>query len=427
MKNTLKITLAAGLCALGLGGAASAQNVALNPGFEATCSGFDGWTSFGNVSVADFYTTSGVRGAKMFGPFNGGFGYSGVWQDTPVVAGQQWEASINVTNPFWDAASWNPGPPEAGTRFFAKIDFFDGSGNIMNDDRQFRSDYLEAPTGDTSITLTVPPATVPAGAVRASLVLLVEQAGNVGGACWIDDAVLRQVGGSNVLTNPSFESLPAGCIGSGYRYWANFGNGQANLGENARSGNNAAKLFGGFNGPIAYSGWFQDVPASEGEQFKATGWGRSSTSDSLGTDNEVTLRIEYWDNGGNITPGEFKSDPVPTPGDNTYRFFETPVTDPAPAGTTKARILVLQIQLNFAGGATWWDDMTLEQIGGNNCPADFNSDGFVDDTDFVLFAQAYDQFTVPPASAACDLNGDTFVDDTDFVLFAQAYDVFTCP
>ena len=61
------------------------------------------------------------------------------------------------------------------------------------------------------------------------------------------------------------------------------------------------------------------------------------------------------------------------------------------------------------------------------CPADFNSDGFVDDTDFVLFAQSYDQFTVPPANPATDLNSDGFVDDTDFVLFAQAYDAFVCP
>ena len=61
------------------------------------------------------------------------------------------------------------------------------------------------------------------------------------------------------------------------------------------------------------------------------------------------------------------------------------------------------------------------------CPADFTLDGFVDDTDFVIFAQAYDQFTVPPANPDCDLNADDFVDDTDFVIFAQAYDLFACP
>ena len=60
------------------------------------------------------------------------------------------------------------------------------------------------------------------------------------------------------------------------------------------------------------------------------------------------------------------------------------------------------------------------------CPADFNLDGIVDDLDFVLFAQAYDLFTVPPANPACDLNADTLVDDIDFVFFAQAYDQFVC-
>ena len=61
------------------------------------------------------------------------------------------------------------------------------------------------------------------------------------------------------------------------------------------------------------------------------------------------------------------------------------------------------------------------------CPADFNGDTFVDDTDFVIFATNYDLFSVPPADPACDLNNDGFVDDTDFVIFASAYDQFTCP
>lgn len=65
------------------------------------------------------------------------------------------------------------------------------------------------------------------------------------------------------------------------------------------------------------------------------------------------------------------------------------------------------------------------------CPADLNADGFVDDTDFVIFAQAYDLFDCgsPTMPAACpaDLNTDGYVDDTDFVLFAQQYDLFACP
>ena len=33
----------------------------------------------------------------------------------------------------------------------------------------------------------------------------------------------------------------------------------------------------------------------------------------------------------------------------------------------------------------------------------------------------------PEESCAGDLNGDTFVDDADFVLFAQAYENLVCP
>ena len=65
----------------------------------------------------------------------------------------------------------------------------------------------------------------------------------------------------------------------------------------------------------------------------------------------------------------------------------------------------------------------LYAFGSFTCPADLNADGLVDDTDFVLFAQAYDNFADP----AADFNADGLTDDIDFVLFAQAYDLFVCP
>lgn len=65
------------------------------------------------------------------------------------------------------------------------------------------------------------------------------------------------------------------------------------------------------------------------------------------------------------------------------------------------------------------------------CPADFDSDTFVDDADFVLFTQQYGVFACDdpgmPGSCSADLTGDGFVDDSDFVLFAAAYGAFTCP
>ena len=65
------------------------------------------------------------------------------------------------------------------------------------------------------------------------------------------------------------------------------------------------------------------------------------------------------------------------------------------------------------------------------CLGDLNADGFVDDSDFVVFAGAYNTLdcTDPSMPAGCpsDTNFDGFVDDTDFVLFAAAYNELLCP
>ncbi|MBX3380007.1 MAG: hypothetical protein KF805_07915 [Phycisphaeraceae bacterium] len=58
------------------------------------------------------------------------------------------------------------------------------------------------------------------------------------------------------------------------------------------------------------------------------------------------------------------------------------------------------------------------------CPADFNGDGGVDDTDFVYFAKYYNDLINP----AGDIDGsfDGFTDDGDFAVFAAAYDQLVC-
>ncbi|MBS0189881.1 MAG: hypothetical protein U0573_13125 [Phycisphaerales bacterium] len=65
------------------------------------------------------------------------------------------------------------------------------------------------------------------------------------------------------------------------------------------------------------------------------------------------------------------------------------------------------------------------------CAADLNHDGIVDDSDFVLFADAYNLLDCQdPAMAsycAADLNRDGVVDDADFVMFADAYNALLCP
>lgn len=65
------------------------------------------------------------------------------------------------------------------------------------------------------------------------------------------------------------------------------------------------------------------------------------------------------------------------------------------------------------------------------CPADFNCDQVVEDSDFVIFSNSYDAFDCSepsmPLGCRADVNQDGFVDDGDFVIFANAYDAFTCP
>jgi predicted outer membrane repeat protein len=67
----------------------------------------------------------------------------------------------------------------------------------------------------------------------------------------------------------------------------------------------------------------------------------------------------------------------------------------------------------------------------SNCPADLNSDGFVDDADFSPFASAYNVLdctdAAMPPDCLADLNHDGYVDDGDFVFFAVAYDALLCP
>ncbi|MBY0111395.1 MAG: hypothetical protein K2Y21_01135 [Phycisphaerales bacterium] len=63
----------------------------------------------------------------------------------------------------------------------------------------------------------------------------------------------------------------------------------------------------------------------------------------------------------------------------------------------------------------------------NSCSmSDFNGDGFVDDADFVKFAEAYSAGVVPQASPLYDLSADQAVDDADFVLFATSYNQLIC-
>jgi len=77
------------------------------------------------------------------------------------------------------------------------------------------------------------------------------------------------------------------------------------------------------------------------------------------------------------------------------------------------------------------DNVIVDGAAGTPCAGDLNNDGFVDDSDFVLFLGAYNILDCAdpsmPAGCPADLNGDDVVDDGDFIVFVGAYNTLVCP
>ena len=68
-------------------------------------------------------------------------------------------------------------------------------------------------------------------------------------------------------------------------------------------------------------------------------------------------------------------------------------------------------------------DMGAYEFVASTCTGDLNKDGFVDDSDFVRFAEAYNNLL----DRRGDFNADVLTDDNDFVIFADAYNALLCP
>lgn len=97
-------------------------------------------------------------------------------------------------------------------------------------------------------------------------------------------------------------------------------------------------------------------------------------------------------------------------------------------------------RFNYNSGTDSWTYSatiaTPESLGGfaayvpAACPSDLTGEGFVDDSDFVIFAQAYNildcEDPTMPLGCPADINLDGIVDDSDFVIFVAAYDELVC-
>ncbi len=119
---------------------------------------------------------------------------------------------------------------------------------------------------------------------------------------------------------------------------------------------------------------------------------------------------------------------------STNSDLSAPILTQTVASTGLATIAVPTNLLSYCG-TYYWTVRANNRAGAANSPSgvwsfrirgltDLNADGFVDDTDFVLFADAYNEFL----SSVGDFNGDTFTDDSDFVIFAAGYEqLIACP
>lgn len=128
-----------------------------------------------------------------------------------------------------------------------------------------------------------------------------------------------------------------------------------------------------------------------------------------------------------------------------WRKNSVPLFDgPTPSGSFLIGTDSATLVVNFAGASDsgFYDCVVstdcaerVSQVArllvGPPCGADFNNDGFVDDSDFSIFVVAYDilECAAPEMPAGCpaDLNGDGFVEDADFGLFVAKYDELICP
>ena len=221
-----------------------------------------------------------------------------------------------------------------------------------------------------------------------------------------------------LMNNASFESLGTG---SAQLYgWVQVGRRALDT-TTGRTGPSSAKLWGNFTTPNNTSYLYQDVPVTPGTRYRLQAHWLNPAGDALAAGNFTSTILEFR-NSSNVVVG-YGSDVGVSAGDPTNQWFASSVAGVAPPTAVTARLRLNFTQPNLGAGSARVDDVDFRPA---PCPADLNGDGFVDDSDFVDFALAYDAFVCAGACPA-DLNNDGFVDDTDFVIFAHAYDDFSCP
>ncbi|MCA9245245.1 MAG: hypothetical protein KDA32_14910, partial [Phycisphaerales bacterium] len=164
------------------------------------------------------------------------------------------------------------------------------------------------------------------------------------------------------LNNSGYEAA-----GGSLQNWQTFNNSIPNVlatSDQAHTGGNSAKVFGGFNGSPNYSGMTQNRATLQGESVQASAFAKHLSSDSLaGTNNRLALKIEFY----RVTNGSYGTADMLAEHEVTILDGSSPLDvwipgsliATAPAQTVEARLALVFVQPSNQGGAVFVDDVEL--------------------------------------------------------------------
>ena len=194
------------------------------------------------------------------------------------------------------------------------------------------------------------------------------------------------VQGASLLSNPGFESNPAGETQTLPGWTAYGANSYGETGASqAHGGTNYLKTFQAFTGVVNYNGVYQDYISGPGAGYVAEGWVCPVAGDLLAGQNAAWVEVSFRDANANVL-ALYRSAVVATntiatgffPAGQWSRLAVTNQCDPgsyqitntsaqltAPAGTRFLRCqIVFQGDAHFSGGSLYFDDLNLAQTGG---------------------------------------------------------------
>ena len=367
LPRSCKMLLVAVSAIIAIGANAVAQNLLVNPGFEASGGSYDGWFTFGggvqlSTPLTDNIMRTDTTAAKIFGEFSncpdvptfdvGGFGQA----FTPVV-GRTYQLSGWS---FVSSADVIPGTnPCASNRMLAKIVFF----NAVSGGSELSSNEIIIGDGNsildtwTEFSIDAP---CPAGALRVEALFLFLQPGCDTGSVFVDDVSFEEITPetppANLLANPNFDAGLAG--------WNTFGNVYVDARAWAlRTRPYSVKLFGPFANPGDASGMFQTFPVAEGTKLEMSIHAMTTCVESpmntAGNDNYVAIKLVYFD--AAYTVLDTLETVVVDASTAMGTWFKHTISLTAPAGTDSVSAYVLFIQPSTMGGAAWVDDISLHE------------------------------------------------------------------